>query len=488
MARMPRVPKPEPRKNDILAVQIRVPAELQTFVGKKVLRRSTGTKDDRVYYQRAPAIVLEFEVVLQAARQHLEQRPVRKFVEIIQPLQTLFRMIPDLPLVEFGDGRMGMWQWVRPEDASDPQAWPTPIKPVADGAATVKVADGAATMKVAGCSTATVMALWRVKRGDNQPKQRAIDSRESKMAKFLAWARKPDDLTLISKADLQTYKEHLIAVYPPPSNVCRDHLTDILALFRVGDENHKFDGVPGGNPAEKIKLPPKRRGLSRLAFTEPEAKKILLAAREHPEPIVRWGMFLDCYLGTITEEVADGLVKHVKLVDGIWCFDITTSGRTTIVEGKKVIANLKTQFRDRLLPLHPAVICEGFLDRVEDVRRRHGENAPLFPEIAPDKFGQRNGKASNITMAFLRDIGIENEIDPDTGRVTALRDTYGWRHRFASRLQDTSHIEGSTPERRRFMTGHAAPDVHEKVYLQHPPEKTKPIINALPDPLTRRQR
>ena len=42
MARMPRIPKPEPRKNDILAVQIRVPAELQTLVGKKVLRRSTG--------------------------------------------------------------------------------------------------------------------------------------------------------------------------------------------------------------------------------------------------------------------------------------------------------------------------------------------------------------------------------------------------------------------------------------------------------------
>jgi len=36
---MYRIPKPEPRKNDILAVQIRVPAELQRLIGKTVLRR-----------------------------------------------------------------------------------------------------------------------------------------------------------------------------------------------------------------------------------------------------------------------------------------------------------------------------------------------------------------------------------------------------------------------------------------------------------------
>ena len=40
-------------------------------------------------------------------------------------------------------------------------------------------------------------------------------------------------------------------------------------------------------------------------------------------------MFLDCYLGTIIEEVADALVKNVKLVDGIWCLDITSEGRPT---------------------------------------------------------------------------------------------------------------------------------------------------------------
>jgi len=57
-----------------------------------------------------------------------------------------------------------------------------------------------------------------------------------------------------------------------------------------------------------------------------------------------------------------------------------------------------------------------FLDRVADVRREHGDRAPLFPEITPDKAGQRNTKASDLTMRFLRHIGVENEIDPETAR------------------------------------------------------------------------
>jgi len=330
-----------------------------------------------------------------------------------------------------------------------------------------------------GCTTATAMMLWKVKRGDNQPKQQAIDGRLSKMRKFLAWANKPDDLTKVTSDDLQGYKEYLLEKYPPPSNIARDRLTDVVALFNVADENRKFKDVSGGNPAAKIVLPPKRTGLTRLAFTDPEAKKILLAAREHPEAIVKWGNWLNCFLGTIVEEISDALVSHVVQKEGIWCLDITENGRTTIVDGVEQTGNLKTAFRPRLLPLHPALIREGFLDRVDHVRRTHGENAPLFPEITPDKAGRRNTKASDRIMKFLRDIGIENEIDPKTEKVIALRDSYSWRHRFASKLENMPRLK---PDRQRYMTGHAPPDVHGRVYLEHPPKKLKPFIDAIPDP------
>lgn len=461
MARMYRIPKPEPRKNDLLAVQIRVPAELQKIVGKTVLRRSTGTKDNREYYRRAPAIVLEFEVMLQQARERFErlQRPHTRLVQIIEPFKHLYRDHPYLEVEERDDGTMWVRSAVRDEEPDEPKF--------------------EALTPAAGCTTATAMALWKVKRGDNQPKQPAIDARASKMAKFLTWANRPDDLTRVLESDIQRYKEHLVATNPPDSNVARDHLTDIVALFNVADENRKFVNLPGGNPAAKIVLPPKRKGIPRLGFTDDEARLILLAAREEPEPIVRWGTWLHCFLGTITEEIADALVRHVKLVDGILCFDITTEGRTTIVDGAAISADLKTAFRPRLLPIHPALIREGFLDYVEDVRRKYGPRAPLFPEIAPDKYGQRNTRASTLTMRFLRRLGIENEVDPDTGKVIGLRDSYSWRHRFATQLEDMSELK---PDRQRFMTGHSAPDVHGRIYLDHSPAKLKPFIDALPDP------
>src|SRR5579872_5646750 len=278
MARMYRIPKPEPRKNDLLAVQIRVPPELQKIVGRTVLRRSTGTKDNRVYYQRAPAIVLEFEVMLQKARERFErlQRPRTRLVQIIPPFQNLYRDHPYLTVIEHEDGTMWVESAVRDEEPDEPKF--------------------EALTPAAGCTTATAMALWKIKRGDNQPKQQAIDSRISKMEKFLAWAKKPDDLTRVTESDIQRYKEHLIEANPPDSNAARDHLTDIVALFNVADENRKFANLPGGNPAAKIVLPPKRTGRPRLGFTDDEARLILLAAREHPEPIVRWGMWLHCFL------------------------------------------------------------------------------------------------------------------------------------------------------------------------------------------------
>jgi hypothetical protein len=85
-------------------------------------------------------------------------------------------------------------------------------------------------------------------------------------------------------------------------------------------------------------------------------------------------------------------------------------------------------------------------------------------------------------MGFLRGVGIANETDPDTSEVIALRDSYCWRHRFITALQQTNRIEGSTPEWRRYMSGHRGKDIHENVYTDNPPAVLKPIIDAIPNP------
>ena len=265
-------------------------------------------------------------------------------------------------------------------------------------------------------------------------------------------------------------------------NVAYDHLVDVVALFNVADENHRFKGLPDGNPAKDIVLPPKRDGATRKPFTEVEARRILLAARNHEAPIIRWGQPLQCYLGAIVSEISDALVSHVRQVDGVWCFDFTPEGRVAIADGVKIAANLKTAFRPRCVPLHQrGLINAGFLDYVEYVRRAHGDDAPLFPILTPDKTGQRNTRASDVIMDFLRseEVGIVNEVDPVTGRLKVIRDSYCWRKRFATMLED---MPGLMPDRQRYLTGHSASDIHGRRYLDHPPRKLKRFIEALRDP------
>jgi hypothetical protein len=323
------------------------------------------------------------------------------------------------------------------------------------------------------------MADWKIKRGDKVPKPQAERSRESKIQKMFAFLGKADDLTGVTVLDLQNYTEHLSKI---GNNLTRDHLTDILALFQIGDENNKFAGLPNGNPGAKIVLPPKRKGVERLAFTEEEARTILLAARQSDDPVVRWGHWLCASLGTIASEIADALVSHIVVRDGLVCMEITAAGRKFVQrDGETQNATLKTDSRTRLMPLPTALRAERFMGRVEYIRATFGTHASLFPEITPDRDGMRAKRMSSVMMRLLRrDLGIENELDPG-GATVGLRDARSWRTRFGTLLEGTNLIPGSTPARWRYLSGHRAKDVHDASYTRHPPRDTLPILDALPN-------
>jgi hypothetical protein len=335
------------------------------------------------------------------------------------------------------------------------------------------------SLKVAGCNTADTIEFWKIKRGDNQPDQEAINKRKSKMAKFLGWAGKPDDLTLVGWQDLQGYKEHLIRQHGRDSNLPRDHLIDVVACFNLADENHRFTGLPDGNPVSKLTIPPKRTGVPRPPFSDEVAAQIMRHAVQHTDPFIKYGVPLQAYHGAIISEFADAKARHVRLVSGIWCIEFTPEGRTTIVDGEMISRSLKTHCRHRALPLYPWFIRNGFIERVQHLLNTYGPDAPLFPEIRPNNRGERRTKASDVMVDWLRSIGIANQTDPETDKLMALYDSYNWRHWLATKLQTIA--ASATPERRRYLTGHAGVDVHENIYLAHPPEELKPYIDALPD-------
>jgi integrase len=79
---------------------------------------------------------------------------------------------------------------------------------------------------------------------------------------------------------------------------------------------------------------------------------------------------------------------------------------------------LKTPHSERMVPLHPALIAEGFLDYVASLP----VGSPLFPDVRPDKFGSRGGTLTKTHGYWVRrKVGITDKSkDP----------AHAWRHRF----------------------------------------------------------
>lgn len=78
---------------------------------------------------------------------------------------------------------------------------------------------------------------------------------------------------------------------------------------------------------------------------------------------------------------------------------------------------IKTDESERKIPLHPAVIAEGFMDYLAGMREFHDGDGPLFPSVPLDRDGRRNSNASDIVRKWLRQ------------RITERRLTFhSWRH------------------------------------------------------------
>lgn len=308
----------------------------------------------------------------------------------------------------------------------------------------------------------TVEELW-INDRKRKPKPKAIRARRTKMNRFFDWlvahhhCARHTDMARVSGDDLQAYKESL------PAGIARDHLIDIRAHFRVGAKNNKF---PYGNPAANLGLPAKRKKAKRVDFTDTERKLIIERARVSDDPVIKWSNLIASVTGVGTAEIIDADTRDIEVVGGITVFHIRTDHR---VYGDD---DLKNEFRGRSLPVHPG-LAAGFVAYRDEVRRDYygGGDGPLFPQIAADKDGVRNHRASMKIMRFLRRIGIKNE-------PGIRRDFYSWRHTVCTMLEDFT-----TGDRARYIVGHGGRDSHAQDYLKHPVPKLLRVIRRLPNPM-----
>jgi hypothetical protein len=90
--------------------------------------------------------------------------------------------------------------------------------------------------------------------------------------------------------------------------------------------------------------------------------------------------------------VADADTRDVVVVDGISMMKIRRKYRSPN-------QRLKTIVSTRDVPLHSALLAEGFLAYVESVGP-----GPLFPQLRLDGYGRRAGQASTDLSDWLRKV------------------------------------------------------------------------------------
>lgn len=239
-----------------------------------------------------------------------------------------------------------------------------------------------------------------------------------------------DDAARVTDVELVTYKRRLIAKGYKAKTIY-NHFHAMKRMFSFAASNKMIST----NPARDVKYEPSedQKGEGWRGPTDQEAKLILLAARDEVKAHLRWAPWVACFTGARIDELAGAMASHVDEMDGIPCLHITKKGR-------EAGGRLKNKSSFRTVPLHPALIAEGFLKYVEAL----APDGPLFPSLKPSKFGRRGHNGSKRVGYWIRE--KLKLTDP------TLAPNHGWRHRFADVLERRMRV----PREIRFaLDGHA---------------------------------
>lgn len=210
----------------------------------------------------------------------------------------------------------------------------------------------------------------------------------------------------------------------------------------------KGDGIIRSNPmleVTKVKLPAKPVTRSK-AFTAQEAATILKASLEPSSSnegedlrnAKRWCPWLMAYSGARVNEITQLRKEDIFEIEGITVMRLTPDA-----------GRIKSGVF-RLVPLHSHVLAQDFLKFV-----RGRPEGPLF--FNPEKrrsdhaINRQANKLGSKLAEWVRLLGI-----------SGVKPNHAWRHLFISQAPRFHMDPGTT----RAITGHSAPDVHEKTYQE----------------------
>ena len=169
--------------------------------------------------------------------------------------------------------------------------------------------------------------------------------------------------------------------------------------------------------------------------------------------------FTGARLGEVTQAVREDTQRDGS--GGPWFIHIHSEG-----DGR----TLKTVHSERMVPLHSALIAEGFLSYVDGLPA----GASLFGDLIPDKFGTLKGTATKKHGRWVRrTVGITDRTkDP----------AHAWRHRF----EDQARRAGVPQNVTDGLLGHLNAMNESEGYgrgFRFMPDATAPWLDKMASPL-----
>ena len=239
------------------------------------------------------------------------------------------------------------------------------------------------------CTVEALLKGWALDRGmdsEAKPIARAVYDRKRTLERLAVFVVHRN-AALVTKADAVRWKSDMMT-RGLHASTARNDLSECSAIWTWGLKNGVLPGTE--NPFTGI-LPAKakKKGRTVRAFTGDEAATILTAARGETG-WKRWLPWVLCLTGARVGEVVQSDRSDVTEIDGIHVLRIHDQG-----DGR----SLKNTESRREVPLHPALVTEGFLAYVASLK----PGSALFPDIPPDNvFGTRAATASKRVSHWMR--------------------------------------------------------------------------------------
>ncbi|HEX3862090.1 MAG TPA: hypothetical protein VHY35_10405 [Stellaceae bacterium] len=296
-----------------------------------------------------------------------------------------------------------------------------------------------------------VLEAWANEYRDRDPQRRvpsdkALQAKRGVLLYMFEARRKAEDLRGITETDLKQHRAYLLSDDRKPGRKgnklpnAHAHIEELKTCFNVADRNGLLGDMP--NPAAKLQHISKAE-VTRMDFTAAERAAILTAAREaHPQ--VKWAHYIAAYTSAIPTELRFLTPSHFRVEDGVQVVDIRPAKGSA----------LKTQYRPRTVPLHPALVAEGLLSYVETIRREGGDDALLF--------GYSAALLSDKINAVIHRLKAAGAVADDP-----LKSFYSHRHTILTELDGRLILddEGRKVDASYLVGGHAPPDIHKKHYV-----------------------